>query len=303
MRLENTARYQDGVFSRRQALDSGLSRRVVRRRLTDGTWVEPASNVNADAGLDMGPAAWRWAAVLACGDRCVISHRSAAAVWNFSVSVPQRPEVSVPNGLHPRPGPQVRVHSIGVPPSEVRSHHGLPVTSRERTVLDCLLTLPLSQGRTLLDRVLQRGWVQLPSIAQAVHDARCRSGAGRARAVLLGADSGTASQAERVAQALLIRGGITDWVAGYKLVAGGQVVATIDLAFPDVQLAIEIDGWPWHSDPERFQEDRRRQNVLVAAGWTVLRFTWADLVERPQQVLAMIASALSRDVTGSQSKI
>jgi very-short-patch-repair endonuclease len=71
-------------------------------------------------------------------------------------------------------------------------------------------------------------------------------------------------------------------------------VATLDLAFPDVLLAIEIDGWAWHGDPERFQRDRRRQNVLVTAGWTVLRFTWADLIERPEHVLATIVHALAR---------
>jgi very-short-patch-repair endonuclease len=96
-----------------------------------------------------------------------------------------------------------------------------------------------------------------------------------------------------VAQALLSRGGVTGWVAGYPVVVGEELAATLDLAFPDVLLAIEIDGWAWHTDPERFQVDRRRQNALVTAGWTVLRFTWADLVERPAQVLATVVSALS----------
>ncbi len=77
--------------------------------------------------------------------------------------------------------------------------------------------------------------------------------------------------------------------------------AQLDLAFPDVLLAIEIDGWAWHSDPERFQRDRRRQNLLVATGWTVLRFTWADLVERPDQVLATVVQTLAR--LSSQSSV
>ena len=212
----------------------------------------------------------------------------------MSVKAPPRPEVSVPNGLHPRPGRRVKVHAISVPAHELAGYRGLPVTSQQRTVLDCLLSLPADQGRTVLDRALQRGWVQLPGIVRAVHEARGRWGAARARAVLAGADPSAASQAERVAQALLIGGGVTGWIGGYKLCVGGCVVAILDLAFPDLRLAIEIDGWAWHNGPERFQEDRRRQNALVTAGWTVLRFTWADLVERPEQVLATVVRTMSR---------
>jgi very-short-patch-repair endonuclease len=294
MRLADIARRQHGVFSRRQVLASGLSAQRVRRRVLVGTWIEVVNEVYADAGLVLTPAAWQWAAVLGCGTQAVLSHRSAAQVWAMPVQTPARPEVTVPLGARPRPGPQVRVHNIALPGRDVRTVRGLRLTSRQRTVLDCLLALRPDEGRMLLDRALQRGWVQLPGIAAAVNDARGRWGAGTARLVLAGADPGTASEAERLAQGLLRAGGVTGWVSGYRLLVGGQVVAVLDLAFPDVLLAIEIDGWAWHSDPERFQRDRRRQNVLVAAGWTVLRFTWADLVERPGHVLATVRSALAR---------
>ena len=112
--------------------------------------------------------------------------------------------------------------------------------------------------------------------------------------MLAGADPAAASQGERVAQAVLTTGGVTGWVSNHPLRIGGDVVAYLDIAFPDVLLAIEIDGWAWHTDPERFQRDRKRQNALVAAGWTVLRFTWADLIERPEQVLATVVRTLHR---------
>ena len=62
--------------------------------------------------------------------------------------------------------------------------------------------------------------------------------------------------------------------------------------FPDARLAIEIDGWAWHTDVDRFRTDRHEGNALVAAGWTVLRFTWHDLTNRPDYVLAQIKAAL-----------
>jgi hypothetical protein len=150
MHLADTARYQSGVFSRHQALTSGMSAKVVRRRLAEGSWVEPANNVYADAGLEMTRTTWQWAAVLSSGERAVVSHRSAAQVWAMPVSAPPRPEVSVPKSSHPGPGPRIKVRAIDVPPGDVQSHHGLPVTSRQRTVVDCLLTLPPQQGRALL---------------------------------------------------------------------------------------------------------------------------------------------------------
>ncbi len=46
--------------------------------------------------------------------------------------------------------------------------------------------------------------------------------------------------------------------------------------------------------PDAFQHDRTRQNHLVALGWTVLRFTWADVVHRPDHVAQTILRAVRR---------
>lgn len=72
------------------------------------------------------------------------------------------------------------------------------------------------------------------------------------------------------------------------MVLGGRLVARLDLAFPAARVAVEIDGLAYHSDAKRFQYDRTRQNLLVSLGWTVLRFTWRDLQDRPDYVVATI---------------
>ena len=65
------------------------------------------------------------------------------------------------------------------------------------------------------------------------------------------------------------------------------------MAVNEVRLwAVEVDGWAWHHQAERFQRHRTRQNALVNDGWLVLRFTWHDLTARPDQVLADIRRAL-----------
>jgi len=65
------------------------------------------------------------------------------------------------------------------------------------------------------------------------------------------------------------------------------------VAFPDQKVAIEVDGWAFHSNAEVFVGDRNRQNNIALLGWKVLRFTWLDLTEYPQRVIAEIEHAIS----------
>jgi very-short-patch-repair endonuclease len=76
----------------------------------------------------------------------------------------------------------------------------------------------------------------------------------------------------------------------HRVVLDRQLVV-IDIAFPASKVAIEIDGWAFHVDTDTFQRDRQRQNLLVRHGWRVLRFTYRDLVARPDQVIAEIVAA------------
>ncbi len=142
-------------------------------------------------------------------------------------------------------------------------------------------------GAELLDRALQRR-----TSFDAVYRAHCRNlgrrGAPAAAALLAAAADRAASGAERVLVRLLRDAGISGWRLGY--VAAGAV---LDLAFPEARVAVEVDGWAWHAGADRFRADRRRQNAVVLAGWTVLRFTWDDLMNRPDNVLTQIRASLA----------
>ena len=65
------------------------------------------------------------------------------------------------------------------------------------------------------------------------------------------------------------------------------------MAFPAQRVAVEVDGWAWHMTVDRFVGDRQRQNAVVNLGRIVLRFTWHDLVRRPEVVINEIRAALS----------
>src|SRR5665647_2706228 len=99
-------------------------------------------------------------------------------------------------------------------------------------------------------------------------------------------------RAEQRLHQILDDAGITGWVAGEPVFdSTGAVIAMADIQFPQERLIIEIDGKAYHGE-SRFQSDRTRQNRLVLAGYTILRFTWEDLVDRPERVARQIQDAL-----------
>ena len=101
-----------------------------------------------------------------------------------------------------------------------------------------------------------------------------------------------ADRADSAAERLLVRimreAGVTGWVLGHPFGPW-----RIDIAFPRERVAVEVDGWAWHVDAERFRADRRKQNALVRAGWDPLRFTWHDLDGRPREVVGEIQATLA----------
>lgn len=117
--------------------------------------------------------------------------------------------------------------------------------------------------------------------------------------MLTAAADGTAAESERILVRLLREAGITGWTVNRRRRVGGTLLLP-DFTFEDARLIIEIDGWAFHSDPDRFGSDRTRQNILVTEGWTVLRFTWAQLTEHPDDVIRTIRRALARTVHRSE---
>ena len=110
------------------------------------------------------------------------------------------------------------------------------------------------------------------------------------------------SELEKRFTALARRHGLPPLELQHEVWAAGRFVARIDAAYPELKLAIEVDGFEHHSTPDAFQRDRTRQNRLVALGWTVLRFTWADVVKRrPRR--EMIERAIERLTAASPTSV
>jgi hypothetical protein len=73
----------------------------------------------------------------------------------------------------------------------------------------------------------------------------------------------------------------------------GEFVGRYDFGYPHCMAIFELDSEGWHMDPVSFQRDREKQNMAQMLGWTVYRFTWRQLTDDPQSVIAVLASVLT----------
>jgi very-short-patch-repair endonuclease len=169
-------------------------------------------------------------------------------------------------------------------PRDIVERKGLRVTALPLTVVEAAVRR--RRGAEMMDRALQ-GDLELEQLWHAHLRNKGRHGSPAARRLLQAASDGARSEAERLLVRLLRAAKLTGWKANYPVC--GYLV---DIAFLTQRVAIEVDGWAFHSDQAAFQRDRNRQNAVSLNGWQVLKFTWLDLTEYPQRVIAEIATAL-----------
>jgi len=283
--LNELLRDHDGVITLAQAQRVGLTRQAVQRRVQSGHWRRCARGVYFVDDREFTDAARTRAAVWAHGERSAASGLAAAWWHNLTLFAPEVVEVTVPRNSHGRSHGGARVRRRDLNRADLSVIRGLQVTELSLTVVEAAVRR--RGGAKLMDRALQRH-VDLPALWRAHLRNTGRYGAPAARRMLQAAGAGARSEAERLLLDLLRRAGIIGWrtnhpVAGYR----------VDVGFAMQKVAIEVDGFAFHTDEEAFQIDRVRQNAIALAGWQVLRFTWLDLTEYPERVIAVIRSAIS----------
>ena len=267
-----------------------MSASAVDRRVENRDWLALARGVYLRADRERTPAVALRAAVYAAGPEAAAWGPSAAWWHGLLDRAPSLRYVTVPQKrtLARRHG--VRVRRRDLQRRDLVVVRGLPVTALPLTVLEAAVELPT--GSVLMDRALQRH-TSLPVLEQAHRRNLGRHGAPRAAHLLCSAREGGHSQAERIFHRLLRGAGFTGWRA-HAMSCGFE----IDVVFDAERVAIEIDGWAWHRDAERHRRDAERQNVLINAGWHVLRFTWHAITQEPDEVVRQIRQALNRTSVG-----
>lgn len=286
MGWRDSAREQSGVISRLQLRESGLTDTAIARMTTAGELTQPAPRVFLVGGAPLTFRARLWVAVLSTDG--IVGFATAARLWGALEDHTGAVHLILPHARRVYPPKWVRLHRVPVPRHATTTMTGLAITTRSWSVLDVLTTLGPGPRERLADRALQRGWIQVSDINRRLLGYPGRTGNTALRLLAQQAGDGAAAKSERIMHDLLRQAGIDGWVPNYRLWHEGELIGVIDLALPDKRLAIEVDGWAYHQDIDRFQRDRTRQNDLIALGWSVLRFTWADLTQRPGYVRAMV---------------
>ncbi|CAN5153581.1 type IV toxin-antitoxin system AbiEi family antitoxin domain-containing protein [soil metagenome] len=273
------------MITLKQARECGLSDSAVLRRVQSGHWERYAQGIFHVSDQPFTTASWIRAAVWSYGDLAVASGTAAAWWHDLTASPPEMVEVTVPRNSHGRPRSLTRVRRRDLKTADIVERRDLRVTAMDLTAIEAAVRP--GGGPALMDTALQRH-TELPKLWRAHVRNKGRHGSPRARRNLQAAGDGSRSKAERLFLQLLRKHNITGWIANHPV--GAYVV---DVAFPGPKVAVEIDGWAFHSDPDKFEKDRQRQNALILMGWQVLRFTWRDLTEHPGRVIAELKAAIS----------
>ncbi|MFZ0384715.1 MAG: hypothetical protein WAL22_03540 [Solirubrobacteraceae bacterium] len=221
---------------------------------------------------------------MACGDRAVLSHDSAAALYKLR-KWPRIPEISSPL-QRKRPG--IRAHRTStLTRADVTYRQGIRVTTVARAIADIAprladdeLTRAIHEARRnrdLSDHGLARLYALCP----------------RAAAVFDSEEAPSRSIFQHTFRAFLelrdhpIPVFEADW-HGYQ----------VDAYYADHTLIIELDGYRDHSLPDRFEADRERDELAIALQHATLRITWRRLTRKPGELdrnLGAILAARARN--------
>jgi uncharacterized protein DUF559 len=273
------------------ALQDGLTERQLRHpavvRLSRDTYLPRALAGETSARLA--------AVLLTAPPGAVLSHATAADLWGIAIPLQAeggaRVHLTVPMGSRAESRRDRSVHRTQLPDGDTTRRGGMPVTTPARTWRDLAAVLRPSALLAVSDQVLAR-WCSRRDLEQQLASRPTGRGSARARAVLPVADPRAESPMESVLRWLVHEAGLPPPELQHVVRdAHGRTTARADLAWPDRRLLVEFDG-DVHRQRDVFVNDLRRQNRLVAAGWTVLRFTSADVLGRPDDVIAEIRRAL-----------
>jgi very-short-patch-repair endonuclease len=263
---------------------------AIERRLANGRLHKLDRGIYAVGRRELSQEGWWMAAVLGCGLRAVLSHRSGGALWGVCGEAPSRIEVSVPFPS-PRRRPGVVVHRRPkLQEADVTERRGIPVTTPVRTMIDLAQVLDAGALERAVNEADRLELVDPPTLLRALADYPGQRGVGALRALL--GDRVfrlTDSELESRFLRLVRRAGLPlpltqQRVNGYR----------VDFFWPDLDLVVETDGLRYHRTPAQQARDRRRDQAHTAAGTAHLRFTHAQVRYEAQDVAATLARTVRR---------
>jgi len=295
-RLRERLATQYGLVTTAQALDAGLSRKALRHRVDTERLVRCHRGIYGDPVV---PQSWErrvMAAVLASGENAFASHATALRLWGLTAyPVPDDAPIEVTTILERDPEiPGVVSHRSGLLlERDIRDVRGIPTCSPERTFLDVSGRCSVPNLGRLVDDALRMGITFLHRILDCLE--RLPRAPGRSPATVREVLASRAVDFEPSES--LLEQFVLDAIRGHGLPSPRAQVwielpsgpRRLDHCYERGRLVIESDGFGPHSTRTAFDDDRRRSNELVLAGYRILHFT-TDFTD--WEIASTVAEAL-----------
>ena len=288
--IASLASRQHGVVARRQLLAAGVTTDQIDWRLRNGGLHELHRGVYLVGHTALPPLAVEQAALLACGEVAVLSHRSAANLWSLLPYPAAGPAwVTVPPGRNAS-RPRIRIHRTQLRPRDVRKRHDLRLTSPPRTILDLSLLLDEQELESVVAEAEYRRLASHAELTAHVQRNKRRRGVVKLRRVLEipGGPRRTRSRGEQAMLSVLRRAGIGGFETNARI-HGYEV----DFLWRDASVVVELDGWEGHSGRVAFERDRLKVATLTAHGLTVIPVTGRHLRDDPTGVVHRLTCTLA----------
>jgi very-short-patch-repair endonuclease len=274
------ARRQHGVMTRTALEGLGFSEEAIEHRLATGRLHLISPGVYAVGRPELTPHGRWMAAVLACGDEAVLSHRSAAQLWGIGYEEAKRIDVSIRRRSKiARKG--IKVHAR--PALDARSvvvRFGIPVTSVVQTLIDLATELELMPLERAVNEADKLDLVDPETLRRALDAYTGMPGVRTLRTML---DRHTFrlsdSDLEILFRPLALAAGFPLPLTKHR-VLGYEA----DFWFPDHGLIVETDGLRYHRTPSQQARAAKRDQKHTAAGFRVLRFTHWQIAHAPDEV-------------------
>lgn len=294
-RLVQLASRQFDVVTARDFCACRVSRQWLRRRIETGEWIQIhravfklGSNIPNLDQLEM-------AAILAAGDGAVLSHTSAAGRLGLDVPRSETVQITIPASRRVTELYGVRLwRSKSLHEKDITKRGPFRLTHLARTMIDLAAVLDDAWLRIAFDSALRQRRTNLAWISRALSTHRkCWRGADRLRALVdeyQFEDEVPDSVLESLGVELALATGRQP-KRHWNVFDGKQLIAEVDLAWPEVRLGVEFDGWKQHGSRSAFFRDRARDRAAHSFGWVILRYTWRDVTGDRESMIAQLRRA------------
>jgi hypothetical protein len=217
---------------------------------------------------------------------------TAAALHGFDTEQPADFHVLSPPGSRLRSADGLVVHRRDGAPLVTIGER--PATSPAWTAVEVARSLRRPRALATLDAALRSRSCARPELWRAAVDQAGRRGIVAVRDLIALADGLAESPMESEARLAMIDGGLPIPTLQFELIDGNGELRRLDFAWPEERVAVEYDGFDWHSDADAMRRDRRRHAALLDVGWIVIAIVFEDVRYRSWDFVTRIDAQLRR---------